>query len=139
MFTAKNLSILLVDINADLIQYWSTALDKSFKDVYIAGHAYAGLETLHRQKIDIVVAGRQLPEMDGFAFCQALKRESDFSSLPVVLYKPGFVTLEDKYLAAKSGAELIISQPASVEDLIDTAINVYSGSRAQSAFNTKLN
>jgi len=137
MFTAKNLSILLVDINADLIQYWSTALDKSFKDIYLAGHAYAGLEALHRQKIDIVIAGRQLPEMDGFAFCQALKRESDFSSLPVVLYKPGFVTLEDKYLAAKSGAELIISQPASVEDLIDTAINVYSGSRAQSAFNTQ--
>jgi diguanylate cyclase (GGDEF)-like protein len=137
MFTAKNLSILLVDSNADLLQYWSTALDSSFKDVYLAGHAYAGLETLHRQKIDIVVAGKQLPEMDGYAFCEELKRHSDFSSIPVLLYKHGFIALEDKYLAAKSGAELIISQPASVEDLIDTIMNVYTGSRAKPVFNTQ--
>lgn len=135
MFTANNRSILLVDNNADLLQYWSTSLEKYFKDIYLAGHAYAGLETLHRQKIDIVVSGGQLPEMDGFAFCQELKRQSRFSFVPVVLYKPGFITLEDKYLAAKSGAEVIISQPASVEDLIETITHLYNESHAHHGFN----
>ncbi len=137
MFTANNLSILLVDNNAELLRHWSTTLNSSFKDVYLAGHAYAGLETLHRQKIDMVVAGKQLPEMDGFSFCQELKRQSVFSSIPVVLYKPGFITLEDKYLAAKSGAELIVSQPASVEDLIEITTGVYTGGHSQTAFNTQ--
>jgi diguanylate cyclase (GGDEF)-like protein len=131
MFIANNLSILLVDNNVDLLKHWSTTLEKSFKAVHLAGHAYAGLETLHRQSIDIVLAGKQLPEMDGFGFCRELKRQGCFSSVPVGLYKPGSVTLEDKYLAAKSGAELIISQPASADDLVKTIINTYTGGHSK--------
>ena len=137
MYSTNNLSVLLVDDNADLLQYWSTALARSFKAVHLAGHAYAAMETLHRKEVDVIIADTQLPEMDGFSFCQELKRHATFFSIPVVLYKSGYITLEDKRLAAKSGAEQVVSQPASVENLIRLLKDTYTENRVQTFVDTQ--
>ncbi len=112
-----HLTILLVDDDADLLQYWSGALDREYRRVFTAQHGFEGLEVLHREKPDLILADADLPEMDGFAFCQEVKRHPAFYDTPVVLYRSGYLTLEDKQNAARCGADHILSKPASVKEV----------------------
>ncbi len=117
MKRSHNLTILLVDDDADLLQYWSATLGQAYQRVLTAMHAYEGLEVLHREKPDMILADASLPEMDGFALCQEIKRHPAFFETPVVLYKSGYLTLEDKQAAARCGADHILSKPASVKEV----------------------
>lgn len=129
MHTLHSLSILLVEDNEDLAQYWALKLGQSFQHVYRASHAYAALEVLHREAPDIVVSDVGLPEMDGFGLCQEAKQHGSFQSIPFILYKSGYLTLEDKRLAARSGADKLMSKPGVVDELTQTIRDVYAKSR----------
>ncbi len=126
MHQTKNISVLLVDDDADLMQYWVAQLEGHFRRVYHASHAYEALEVLHRKHPDVVLADVDLPEMDGATFCQELKQHSAFQNTPVVLYKSGYLTLEDKRLGAKSGAERIICKPSTVKEVVQLIEDTYA-------------
>lgn len=138
MDTAESLSILLVEGNEDLAQYWTAELRTFFKQVSRAGHAYAALEVMHRESPDLIIVNSDLPEMDGFGLCQETKRHASFQRIPMIIYKSGYLTLEDKRLAAKLGAEKIISKPGTVEGLARTVRDVYAQSRVNLIVNPGL-
>ncbi len=125
----QHLSILIVDDDADLTQYWTAQLARVFKHVYKAGHAFEALEVLHRKHPDVVLIDVDLPEMNGLAFCQDLKRHAEFAAIPVILYKSGYLTLEDKRLGMQSGAERLVSKPGSVKEVIQLIEDTYAASR----------
>ncbi|HFD86973.1 MAG TPA: EAL domain-containing protein [Gammaproteobacteria bacterium] len=129
MQKTKNISVLLVDDDADLMQYWVAQLERNFNRVYHAGHAYEALEVLHRKHPDIVLSDVELPEMDGVTFCQELKQHSSFQNIPVILYKSGYLTLEDKRQGAKSGAERIVCKPSTVKEVILLIEDAYASSQ----------
>ncbi len=129
MHQTKNISVLLVDDDADLMQYWVAQLEGYFRRVYHASHAYEALEVLHRKHPDVVLSDVDLPEMDGVTFCQELKQHSSFQGTPVVLYKSGYLTLEDKRLGAKSGAERIICKPSTVKEVIQLVEDAYASNQ----------
>ncbi len=129
MHQTKNISVLLVDDDSDLMQYWVAQLEPNFKRVYHAGHAYEALEVLHRKHPDIVLSDVDLPEMDGVTFCQELKQHSTFRNTPVVLYKSGYLTLEDKRLGTRSGAERIVCKPSTVKEVIQLIEDAFATSQ----------
>ena len=129
MHQTKNISVLLVDDDADLMQYWVAQLEGHFRRVYHASHAYEALEVLHRKHPDVVLSDVELPEMDGATFCQELKQHSAFQSTPVVLYKSGYLTLEDKRMGARSGAERIICKPSTVKEVVQLVEDAYASSQ----------
>ncbi|MGV6818127.1 MAG: two-component system response regulator [Thiotrichales bacterium] len=134
--TPENLSVLLVEDNEDLAQYWSLQLGEVFQRVFLATHAYAALEVLHREQPDILISEVDLPEMDGYALCQEVRQNNKLKSIPVVLYKSGYLTLEDKRLAARSGAEDVITKPGSVSELAQIIRDVSAKSRVQMIVNS---
>ena len=129
MHQTKNISVLLVDDDADLMQYWVAQLEGHFRRVYHASHAYEALEILHRKHPDVVLSDVDLPEMDGVTFCQELKQHSSFQGTPVVLYKSGYLTLEDKRQGTKSGAERFISKPSTVKEVVQLVEDAYASNQ----------
>lgn len=117
MYNTNKLTVLLVDDDTDLIQYWSAQLARVFKKIRSSGHSFDALESLHKHLPDIVFADADLPEMDGYSLAQEIKRNPSFSSIPVVLYKSGYLTEEDKREAVRSGADQIVSKPLTVDEV----------------------
>ncbi|HHJ18989.1 MAG TPA: EAL domain-containing protein [Gammaproteobacteria bacterium] len=135
MYNTNKLTILLVDDDADLIQYWSAQLARVFKQIRCSGHSFDALESLHKQLPDIIFADVDLPEMDGFSLAEEIKNNPAFSSIPVVLYKSGYLTEQDKREAARSGADQIVSKPLSVDEISGVARECYSRQQLKHVMN----
>ncbi|HWY86337.1 MAG TPA: response regulator [Gemmataceae bacterium] len=80
-------------------------------DVTEAGNGREGLEQLRRlDQVDVVLVDCHMPEMDGFAFLQAVRADSAFSRLQVIMVAGA----EESGLAARSveaGANAYIAKP----------------------------
>ncbi len=131
MYHINKISILLVEDDADLTQYWAAQLASRFARVYRAGHGFEALETLHRHAPDIVMVDVGLPEMDGFSLCQEIRDHPDFSRIPVILYKSGYLSAEDQRQAQRSGAVRIIRKPRNVDEIVEIVQTVYTEQRVK--------
>src|SRR5690606_2363233 len=76
--------ILLVEDNEELNQFVAEELGKSYRLI----SAYNGVQALElaREKLpDLVVSDVMMPEMDGYALCQALKEDPATDHIAVML------------------------------------------------------
>jgi len=77
--------ILVVDDEPDFSMIVQTYLEK---EGFITDVAYNGLEGLEKIKAcppDAIVLDVMMPEMDGYELCAALKKDSAFANIPIVL------------------------------------------------------
>lgn len=85
-------SILLVDDNAEFLDFLSRSLSSDYR-VLCANEGLKALEILRCQEVDLVVSDVMMPNMDGMELCRAIKADARMSHIPVIL------------LTAKSGEE----------------------------------
>ncbi|MDZ4702795.1 MAG: ATP-binding protein, partial [Saprospiraceae bacterium] len=76
--------LLLVEDNADLIQYLSALLAGDYQ-LITARNGREGLEQAFEHLPDIVLSDVMMPEMDGLEFCDLLKKDPRTSHIPVVM------------------------------------------------------
>ena len=131
MYNINKISILLVEDDADLTQYWAGHLASRFAHVYRAGHAFEALETLHRHAPDIVMVDVGLPEMDGYTLCQEIRDHPDFSHIPVILYKSGYLSAEDQRHGLRSGAVRVMNKPGSIDEIVEVVQAAYTEQRVK--------
>ena len=65
---------------------------------------------------DLIVLDLILPELDGFAVCEALKRSPETSSIPIILLT-GLSGEFTRYAGIESGADEYVTKPISPEQL----------------------
>jgi len=65
------------------------AIVKMFKElgfaVYSAEHGSAALELLKGQKVDIITTDYDMPVMNGWDFCRAVRSSAEFSEIPILM------------------------------------------------------
>jgi DNA-binding response OmpR family regulator len=66
---------------------------------------------------DLVILDLILPELDGFAVCEALKRGADTATIPVIIMT-GLTSEFTRYAGMESGADEYITKPISPEQLV---------------------
>ena len=71
----ETLNILVVDDESILRNLLDRILKKDGHNVFLAASGKEGLETLRKNPIDIVLSDVKMPEMDGFQFLIAAKKE----------------------------------------------------------------
>ena len=76
MSVAEKGKVLVVDDDASLREFLSVLLDKEGYQVYMAGSAKEGLETLDRHPIDVVLTDVKMPGMDGIEFLAEVRKRS---------------------------------------------------------------
>jgi len=63
-----------------------------------------------------------MPQMDGFAFCRACKRDEQLQKIPFVFYTATYKDQRDKELAMQLGAARFIIKPIDMDELV-TVLN----------------
>lgn len=71
--------------------------------------ATAALEAVRQLPPDALVSDVLMPHVDGFALCQAVRRDLRLSAMPVVLVSAATLDAEDYALARRVGASAVIA------------------------------
>jgi DNA-binding response OmpR family regulator len=110
--------ILIVDDEPDLIAVLRMGLLMEGFEVLEAADGEEGLRKAQQEKPDLMVLDLMLPRIDGYQVCRTLKFDARYKSLPIFILsaRPGD---RDKRLALEMGADLFISKPYDLKDLVN--------------------
>jgi len=82
--TSKEMKVLLVEDNDDLLNFMKATLSKDFR-VFTAVDGEKAWEFISKQIPDLVVSDIMMPNMDGFELCKIMKSTYETSHIPIVL------------------------------------------------------
>src|SRR5690348_15540139 len=97
--------LLIVEDNTELLELMRLGFKQAGFSVYTAA---TGLEALKKARgltpPDLIVLDLVLPELDGFAVCEALRRGEQTSSIPIIMLT-GLTSDLTRYAGMESGAD----------------------------------
>lgn len=111
----EEMLVLIVDDNADMRAYIRSHLTGLFTLVE-AENGRVGLERAQALVPDLVLSDLMMPEMDGFALCDALKTDERTSHIPIVLLTAK-ADAESKLTGFRTGADAYLAKPFNAEEL----------------------
>ncbi|AKF80972.1 twitching motility two-component system response regulator PilG [Myxococcus fulvus] len=112
----KSLKVLIVEDTktiTNLLQVYLMGWGLEFVD---APNGAVGLNKAREFKPDLIISDVQMPEMDGFALCAAVRADSNLHDTPFML----LTSLKDDASRKKGqlvGASAFLNKPVSVDDL----------------------
>ena len=116
-FSTGNYTLLFVDDNRNLTDFFSKELKDLFKSIYIAYDGEEALEIARKQIPDIIVSDVMMPRMNGYDLCRAVKEDISISHIPVVLLTARNDEQSRQY-GYKIGADAYLGKPFEVDSLI---------------------
>jgi DNA-binding response OmpR family regulator len=112
----EELSILIVDDNADIRTYLRTIL-APFYTISEAADGKQGLEIALRDVPDLIVSDVMMPVMNGLEFCQQVKDNLATSHIPVILLTARALSAH-QIEGFRSGADAYITKPFEAQLLL---------------------
>jgi len=113
--------ILIVEDDAVLSSMYKTKFELDGFEVVTVANGAEGLETAKKDKFDIIFLDVILPQLDGFAVLEEIKKDSKIKNIPVVMLT-NLGTQEDMEKGKKMGATDYIVKasltPSQVSDKI---------------------
>jgi sigma-B regulation protein RsbU (phosphoserine phosphatase) len=110
-------SILVIDDDVTIRKLISHHLNLNNYKVFLAANTDEGFSQLKNNKIDLVLCDIIMDKMDGFTFCQLVRENENYRSIPFV-FVTAKNTLEDKSKALEVGGDDFITKPFNVDELI---------------------
>lgn len=117
MPTEEKKSILVIDDDITIRKLISHHLNLNNYKVLLASNTDEGFDQLFNNKIDLVLCDVTMDKMDGFTFCQIVRENKNFRSIPFV-FVTAKNTLEDKSRALEVGGDDFITKPFNIDELI---------------------
>jgi class 3 adenylate cyclase len=106
--------LLVVDDSVENLQVLSALLKDDYR-IKIAKNGPKALELARQEPLpDLILLDIVMPEMDGYAVCRQLKRESDTAAIPVI-FLTALQEVADETLGFEVGGSDFISKPISPE------------------------
>lgn len=110
-----NQRILLAEDEEHLQEAIKLNLELEGYTVKAVGDGRSALKALKEARYNLAILDVMMPEMDGFAVCEALRLEND--RIPV-LFLTAKNSAEDRVAGLKKGADDYLSKPFNLEELI---------------------
>ena len=120
---ASKRTIMVVDDNADLVEIVRLTLESKGFNVRCAYSGQELLDSLEKQKPDLILLDIMMPQMDGLEVLTRLKGDPGTASIPVILLTAK-VQYEDVLGGYKTGADYYITKPFTSTQLM-TGINLF--------------
>jgi two-component system chemotaxis sensor kinase CheA len=112
--------ILVVDDSITTRTLEQSILEAAGYDVLTAVDGADGWRVLQEQGCDLMVADVEMPKMDGFALCEAIRGSQRFKTLPVVLVT-AMETPEHRARGLEAGADAYLGKSSfDQQNLLDT-------------------
>lgn len=110
-------SILVIDDDITIRKLISHHLNLHNYKVYLAANTDEGFDHLFNNNVDLVLCDIIMDKMDGFTFCQLVRENENYRSLPFV-FVTAKNTLEDRSRALEVGGDDFITKPFNVDELM---------------------
>ncbi|HXW00592.1 MAG TPA: pyridoxal-phosphate dependent enzyme [Anaerolineae bacterium] len=94
--------------------------------VFEANSAMEGLEIIRDRLPDLVVSDLTMPEMDGFALLEELKKDPLTAKIPVIVVSAKDLTPEDEKRLAGQTASIWLKGSFSTQDLVEHVVGTLS-------------
>jgi pilus assembly protein CpaE len=108
--------ILVVDDNAMNIKLVTASLEPMGFEIITAQHGREGLERAETIQPDMIILDVQMPEMNGYEVCRRLRRNSNFSTLPILMLTANN-SLEERVHGLEAGADDYMAKPFETAEL----------------------
>ena len=109
--------ILIVEDNTELLELLRLGLKQAGFSISTATN---GLEAVRKARSlipDLILLDLVLPELDGFAVCEKLRREEPTAAIPIIMLT-GLSSEFTRYAGLESGADEYVTKPASPNQLL---------------------
>jgi signal transduction histidine kinase/AraC-like DNA-binding protein/CheY-like chemotaxis protein/DNA-binding LacI/PurR family transcriptional regulator len=120
--TPKELSILIIEDNADLLSYLSDKLGEDY-EIFTANTGTQGLSEAFEKVPDLIISDVVLPGISGKVITQKLKTDIRTSHIPVILLTAQ-AGVEQQIDGIRSMADCYMVKPFSYDQLLATAKNL---------------
>ncbi len=115
--TVMQNKILIVDDNIDLLTVLRLGFSKSGFVVRTAANGSEALKKVRSFAPDLILLDLIMPEMDGFAVCEILKKNRDTSHIPIVVLS-GLSSQLSRFAGLESGADEYLTKPFNFSELL---------------------
>jgi len=109
--------VLVVEDNSELLELLRLSFNSAGFSVLTAGNGVAALEMTRKSSPDLVVLDVMLPELDGMAVCDMLRKDSATAAVPIIMMT-GLSGELSRLAGLDSGATVYITKPVNPETLI---------------------
>jgi two-component system, sensor histidine kinase and response regulator len=113
--------ILLVDDNEINQEIGNEILEQAGCYVTIANDGKEAVEKVAQSEFDCVLMDIQMPVMDGYTATRTIRKDAQFSGLPIIAMTANAME-EDKKQAAASGMNDHVAKPIDVKQLFDVLV-----------------
>ncbi len=117
MLEKEPAKILVVDDDANIINFFQYVLEEQGYTVEIAGNGIEAIKKVHSFFPDVILLDVVMPEMDGYEVTEELKNNPNTSNISIILVT-GMDTVEDKVRGLESGADDFITKPFNFDELV---------------------
>ena len=104
-----------VDTNRKLLR---VNLEAEGIQTFEAADGMEALAKLETEKADVIISDILIPRMDGYRFCQEVRRHKTLESIPFIFYTSTYTSTGDEKLALDCGADRYIKKPAPLNVLM---------------------
>ena len=109
--------VLIVDDDVAIVSLIKDTLANSSYELVGAHSGFEALQTLHTQRVDMVIADIMLTEhMNGYELCKEIKGKKETAHIPVLMLSAK-KEMDDKLHAVYAGADDYMAKPFSTEEL----------------------
>ncbi|ANW96389.1 hypothetical protein AXE80_08905 [Wenyingzhuangia fucanilytica] len=108
-------NLLIVEDEEDIQHFLLESLSNKY-NITLASNGVEGLEKLKNKEPHLIISDVMMHEMDGFQFCEKIKKDPNTCHIPVVLLT-ALGEVEDTITGLELGADEYINKPFSVKEL----------------------
>ena len=105
------MKILVVDDNQEARYMLELLMKSNGHEVISAVNGLDALKKLEQTNFDLIISDILMPEMDGFQFCQILKKDDVRKNIPFIFYTATYVDKKDEEFGLNLGADLFLKKP----------------------------
>ena len=109
--------LLIVEDNTELLELLRLGLKQAGFSVCTAADGVEALKKARSAGPDLILLDLVLPELDGFAVCEALRRGADTSQTPIIMLT-GLTSEFTRYAGMESGADEYVTKPVTPQQLL---------------------
>jgi CheY-like chemotaxis protein len=110
-------NLLLVDADLRSLRVLEVSLRKSGYSVATSSDARDALEMMEFSKPDLILSDTRLPNMDGFAFIEEIRRRPELADVPLIFLSSD-ASVESKVRGLELGVEDYLSKPMYIREIL---------------------
>jgi PAS domain S-box-containing protein len=127
----KPLKILIADDQPINLKLLRAELEAEGHTVFDALNGEEGLAVLERQQIDLIISDILMPVMDGYRFCNEVRRSEQHHDIPFIVYTSTYLSPSDEKLSLDLGADSYLRKPAPLAAIKQTIADTLATPRRQ--------